>query len=54
MDNSHFFVGVDVGGTSIKEGVVDGTGRALSSGSLATEAKKGEEHGVKRRWETVR
>ena len=37
-----YFAGVDVGGTSIKAGVVDDTGLALSSVSLATEAFKGQ------------
>ena len=36
-----FFVGVDLGGTSIKVGVVDDLGRPLSWLSIATEAEKG-------------
>ena len=41
-----FFVGVDVGGTNIKSGVVTSTGRPLSSVVLPTEADKGPEHGL--------
>jgi glucokinase len=48
------FVGIDVGGTSIKGGVVDDTGRVLSSVSLATEAHLGQEHGLERMCATVR
>jgi glucokinase len=54
MQKSLFFVGVDVGGTSIKGGVVDGEGRPLSSVSLDTEAARGQEHGLNRMAETVR
>jgi glucokinase len=54
MTSPHFFVGVDVGGTTIKGGVVDDDGRPLSSVSLATEAAKGQEHGLERMCEVVR
>lgn len=40
------FVGVDVGGSSIKAGVVDESGQPLSSVSLPTEAYKGQQHGL--------
>ncbi len=36
-----FFVGVDVGGTNIKIGVVDDEGRPLSRTSIATEVERG-------------
>ena len=36
-----FFLGIDLGGTNIKSGVVDDHGRPLSSISLATEADQG-------------
>jgi glucokinase len=42
-----FFVGVDVGGTNIKAGVVTSNGRPLSSIVLPTEADKGPEHGLR-------
>ncbi len=41
-----FFVGVDVGGTNIKTGVVTSTGKVLSSVVVATEAEKGPEAGL--------
>ena len=43
-----FFVGVDVGGTNIKTGVVSSTGRPLSHVVIPTEAEKGPENGVAR------
>jgi glucokinase len=45
---------VDVGGTTIKGGLVDDAGRALSAVNLATEASKGQERGLERMCETVR
>jgi glucokinase len=54
MSSPLYFVGVDVGGTTIKGGVVDDTGRPLSSVNLATEAAKGQEHGLERICQTVR
>ncbi len=43
-----FYVGVDVGGTSVKLGVVDDLGRLLSATSLATEISEGPQAGVRR------
>jgi glucokinase len=40
------YVGLDVGGTSMKAGVVDDSGKALSNISLLTEPDKGQEHGL--------
>ncbi len=54
MSEHLWFVGVDVGGTTMKGGVVDDTGRALSSISLPTEASKGQEYGLEQMCETVR
>ena len=48
MPQPPLFVGLDVGGTSMKGGVVDDTGHALASVSLPTEAYKGQEHGLQR------
>ena len=39
--SSPFFLGIDLGGTNIKSGVVDDQGRAISSVSVATEADRG-------------
>jgi glucokinase len=52
--NTFHFVGVDVGGQSIKGGVVTDTGQVLSSISVPTEAYKGQEHGLGQMGETVR
>ncbi|MFP6763982.1 MAG: ROK family protein [Planctomycetaceae bacterium] len=41
-----FFVGVDVGGTNIKIGVVTSRGRPLSHVVVPTEGEKGPEHGL--------
>jgi glucokinase len=48
------YVGLDVGGSSMKAGVVDDDGRPLSSVSLPTEAQKGQEFGLERMCETIR
>lgn len=42
------FVGVDLGGTNIKVGVVDDLGRALSWVSVSTEVEKGPDHSTQR------
>ncbi len=54
MTETLFFAGVDVGGSSIKAGVVDDSGQALGSISLPTEAHRGQEHGLVRMAESVR
>lgn len=41
-----FYLGIDLGGTNIKSGVVDDTGRPLSSVSIETQADLGPEVGV--------
>ena len=41
-----FFLGIDLGGTNIKSGVVDDRGRPLSSVSVATEAVHGAASGI--------
>ncbi len=47
------FVGLDVGGTTMKAGVVDDAGRPLGAASLPTEAHRGQEAGLKRMCETI-
>jgi glucokinase len=54
MKKSLHFVGLDVGGSSMKAGVVDDAGRPLAEPvSLPTEAHLGQEHGLKRMCETI-
>jgi glucokinase len=48
------YVGLDVGGTTMKAAVVDDTGKAFPSVSLPTEAHKGQEYGLNQMCETVR
>ena len=48
------FVGLDVGGTSMKAGVVDDSGKPLGSVSLPTEAHRGQEFGLDRMCESIR
>lgn len=49
-----FFVGVDVGGTNIKIGVVDDAGTVLHHFSIPTRIRRGPEDGAKRMGEAVR
>jgi glucokinase len=49
-----YYVGLDVGGTSMKAGVVDDAGRPLAAVSLPTEAPRGQEFGLARMCETIR
>ena len=46
MSQAPLYVGLDVGGTSMKAGVVEDDGRPRSSVSLPTEAHMGQEHGL--------
>ncbi|WP_165227176.1 ROK family protein [Aquisphaera insulae] len=43
-----YFLGIDLGGTNIKCGVVDDSGTALTSIRIATEADRGPEFGIER------
>src|SRR5260370_40924235 len=54
MPSPPFFVGLDVGGGSMKAGVVDDTGQPLSAVSLPTEASRGQDKGLERMCETIR
>jgi glucokinase len=54
MSNSALFVGLDVGGSSMKGGVVTDAGQPLSAVSLPTEAHKGQAFGLERMCETIR
>ena len=48
------YVGLDVGGTAMKAGVVDDSGKARASVSLPTEAHRGQEFGLERMCESIR
>lgn len=48
------FVGLDVGGTTMKAGVVDDEGNGLASVNLPTEAYRGQEFGLERMCEAIR
>src|SRR6516162_9097563 len=48
------YVGLDVGGTTMKAGVVDDAGNALASVSLSTEAHRGQEVGLEHMCEVIR
>ena len=52
--NTPLYVGLDVGGTTMKAGVVDDDGNARSAVSLPTEAHKGQEAGLARMGESIR
>jgi glucokinase len=54
MSKIAHFVGIDVGGQTIKGGVVDDAGRALSTVNVPTEAYRGQEHGLRQMEEAVR
>ena len=46
-EKRRLFLGIDLGGTNVKAGVVDDFGHVLASGSVATEAAQGPDHGVR-------
>jgi glucokinase len=52
--NTPLYVGLDVGGSAMKAGVVDDTGHALASVNLPTEAYRGQEFGLERMCEAIR
>jgi glucokinase len=54
MKAGPLFVGLDVGGTTMKAGVVDDAGGTHSAVSLPTEAARGQEFGLERMCETIR
>lgn len=54
MTQDSLFVGLDVGGSAMKAGVVDDTGRPLSAVSLPTEPQRGQEKGLERMAESIR
>jgi len=54
MRREGYYVGLDVGGTTMKGGVVDDAGRSLGKVSLPTEAHRGQAAGLERMCETIR
>src|SRR5687767_13892740 len=54
MTSPLLYVGLDVGGTTMKAAVVDDSGKASPSVTLPTEAFKGQEHGLNQMCETIR
>jgi glucokinase len=54
MRNLPLYIGLDVGGTTMKAGVVDEEGQPRSAISLPTEAARGQEFGLERMCETIR
>jgi glucokinase len=55
MAGQRYFVGLDVGGTTMKAGVVDDTGRALSAPAvLDTQPELGQDAGLETMCETIR
>jgi glucokinase len=54
MTKMPFFVGLDVGGSTMKAGVVDDCGQPLSNVHLPTEAERGQSFGLDRMCETIR
>src|SRR5947209_17177041 len=54
MSTPPYYLGLDVGGTSMKAGVVGDDGRPLSAVTLPTEAHRGQEFGLERMCESIR
>lgn len=46
MGSGAIFLGLDLGGTNVKAGVVSDSGEVLSSASISTEGSRGPDHGV--------
>src|SRR5262245_45660579 len=53
-NNTPKYIGLDVGGTSMKAAVVDDAGHDFPSASLPTEPERGQEHGLATMCETIR
>src|SRR5262245_44013741 len=54
MSGPPYYIGLDVGGTTMKAGVVDDQGGVVTHVSLPTEAHFGQEFGLNRMCETIR
>ena len=53
MSESDLFLGIDLGGTNVKAGVVNDSGQTVGFASLPTEAERGPDHGINRMVETA-
>jgi glucokinase len=54
MSSPLLYVGLDVGGTTMKAAVVDDLGKTYPSATMPTEASKGQEHGLNQMCATIR
>ncbi len=54
MSSSAYYVGLDVGGTTMKAGVVDDDGTAHTAVSVPTESQRGQDLGLERMCEAIR
>jgi glucokinase len=54
MSQPVYFVGLDVGGSTMKGGVVDDHGKSLSAVTLPTEAARGQNHGLNQMAKTIK
>ena len=54
MSDNSYYVGLDVGGTTMKAAVVDEAGKVLGTATMSTEAYKGQEQGLETMCETIR
>jgi glucokinase len=54
MNTPPLYAGLDVGGTSMKAGIVDDNGQPQSAVHVPTEANKGQEHGLAQMAEAIR
>jgi glucokinase len=54
MSDTWLFIGLDVGGSAMKAGVVDDNAKPLCAVSLPTEASRGQAFGLQRMCETIR
>jgi glucokinase len=54
MNSTQFYVGLDVGGTTMKGAVVNANGKSFPHATLPTEPGKGQEHGLNQMCATIR
>ncbi len=54
MSSTAYYVGLDVGGTTMKAAVVDDAGTVFGTATLSTESHKGQDHGLNQMCATIR